>query len=219
MAAEPPAEPARRAPAELTITGTLQREAWLARVMPPVEQLDGDLWSIPVPIPDNPLRYVSAYAFGTGAGLVLIDTGWESEESWQTLVAGLASIGAGLTDVRGVLVTHMHFDHIGLAGRVRQASGAWVALHPADAAVLARPDYRSAEGTVAREKEFLQTLGEVHRHRAARPDAGRRRAGRRPGLEGPCPAHPGSHSRSPVLRGRAVPAAVLRRSRPAADHA
>jgi glyoxylase-like metal-dependent hydrolase (beta-lactamase superfamily II) len=159
MAAEPPAEPARRAPAELTITGTLQREAWLARVMPPVEQLDGDLWSIPVPIPDNPLRYVSAYAFGTGAGLVLIDTGWDSEEAWQTLAAGLASIGAGLTDVRGVLVTHMHFDHIGLAGRVRQASGAWVALHPADAAVLARPDYRSAEGTVAREKEFLQTLG------------------------------------------------------------
>ena len=25
-------------------------------------------------------------------------------------------IGAGPADVRGVLVTHMHFDHIGLAG-------------------------------------------------------------------------------------------------------
>jgi glyoxylase-like metal-dependent hydrolase (beta-lactamase superfamily II) len=159
MAAQPPAEHTRRPPGELTITGTLQREAWLQRVMPPVEQLGADLWSIPVPIPDNPLRYVSVYAFGTGAGLVLIDTGWDSEESWQALVAGLASIGAGLTDVRGVLVTHMHFDHIGLAGRLRQASGAWVALHPADAAVLARPDYRSAEGTVARETEFLQTLG------------------------------------------------------------
>ena len=36
--------------------------------MPPVEQLDQDLWSLPVPIPDNPLRYVSVYAFGTGEG-------------------------------------------------------------------------------------------------------------------------------------------------------
>ena len=64
----------QRSPSEPTITGTLQREAWLRRVMPPAEQLAGDLWSIPVPIPDNPLRYVSVYAFGAGEGLVLIDS-------------------------------------------------------------------------------------------------------------------------------------------------
>src|SRR5438067_492300 len=61
---------------ELTITGAVQREAWLQRAMPPAEQLGPDLWSLPVPIPDNPLRYVSVYAFGTGEGLVLIDAGW-----------------------------------------------------------------------------------------------------------------------------------------------
>jgi glyoxylase-like metal-dependent hydrolase (beta-lactamase superfamily II) len=146
-------------PRELTVTGTLQREAWLQRVMPPPEQLAGDLWSLPVPIPDNPLRYVSAYAFGTGEGVVLIDAGWDTEESWRSLLAGLASMGAGPADVRGVLVTHMHFDHIGLAGRVREASGAWIALHPADQAVIARPDYRSADLAVAREAEFLCGLG------------------------------------------------------------
>src|SRR5580704_13092287 len=121
------------------VTGTRQLEAWQQRVMPPVEQLAGDLWSIPVPIPNNPLRYVSSYAFGTGAGLVLMDPGWNADASWQALVAGLATIGASPEDVRGVLVTHMHFDHLGLAGRVRAASGAWVAMHPADRAVLAGP--------------------------------------------------------------------------------
>jgi glyoxylase-like metal-dependent hydrolase (beta-lactamase superfamily II) len=145
--------------AELTITGTAQREAWLRRVMPPVEQLGQDLWSLPVPIPDNPLRYVSVYAFGTGEGLVLIDAGWGAEESWLALRAGLDSIGAEMADVRGVLVTHMHFDHVGLAGRVRQASGAWIAMHPADQAVFGRPDYRSAERAVAVEAEFLSDLG------------------------------------------------------------
>ena len=40
---------------------------------------------MPVPIPDNPLRYVSSYAFGTGEGLVLIDAGWGAEESWRSL--------------------------------------------------------------------------------------------------------------------------------------
>jgi glyoxylase-like metal-dependent hydrolase (beta-lactamase superfamily II) len=157
----------RRSPSEPTITGTLQREAWLRRVMPPAEQLAGDLWSIPVPIPDNPLRYVSVYAFGTGEGLVLIDSGWDDEESWRSLLAGLESIGAGPAHVRGVLVTHMHFDHIGLAGRLRRASGAWVALHPADYAVLARPDYRTAELAVAREADFMCGLGASQEEAAA----------------------------------------------------
>ena len=35
-----------------------------------------------------------------------------------------------------MLVTHIHPDHYGLAGRVREASGAWIALHPADAALI-----------------------------------------------------------------------------------
>jgi len=67
--------------AEPEITGTAQREAWRQRVVPPVEQLEADLWSLPVPIPANPLRYVSVYAFGAGQGLVLIDAGWGAEES------------------------------------------------------------------------------------------------------------------------------------------
>ena len=222
-------------PGELTITGTAQREAWLRRVMPPAEQLDQDLWSLPVPIPANPLRYVSVYAFGTGEGLVLIDAGWGAEESWLALRAGLESIGAGVADVRGVLVTHMHFNHVGLAGRVRQASGAWIAMHPADQAVFARPDYRSAERAVAVEAEFLRGLGasaaeaaaavgtaggvgEVHHDRAARPAAHGRGAGRRARLEAPRRAHARPHPRAPVLRGRAVAPAVLRRSRAAADH-
>ena len=152
---------------ELVITGTAQREAWLRRDIPPVERLDEDLWSIPVPIPDNPLRYVSAYAFGAGEGLVLIDAGWGSDEAWRSLAAGLESIGAGIADVRGVLVTHLHFDHIGLAGRIRQASGAWIALHPADHAVLSRPDFRRAEVAVAREADFLRGLGASEAEAAA----------------------------------------------------
>jgi glyoxylase-like metal-dependent hydrolase (beta-lactamase superfamily II) len=142
------------------ITGAAQHEAWQARTLPPVEQLRPDLWSVPVPIPHNPLRYVSVYAMALeGGGLGLIDTGWGAEESWVALTEGLGSIGAGVEDVRGVLVTHMHFDHIGLAERVRQASGAWVALHPADAGRISDPRGRDPELAVAGEVEFLVSLG------------------------------------------------------------
>ena len=146
-------------PAGQDVTGTKQLAAWRERVMPPVEQLAGDLWSIPVPIPDNPLRYVSSYAFGTGGGLVLLDPGWNADESWQALTTGLTAIGASPEDVRGVLVSHMHFDHLGLAGRVRAASGAWVAMHPADRAVVAGPRMSDPADAVAQETAFLRSLG------------------------------------------------------------
>jgi glyoxylase-like metal-dependent hydrolase (beta-lactamase superfamily II) len=147
-------------PAGQDVTGTEQLAAWRARVMPPVEQLASDLWSIPVPIPDNPLRYVSSYAIApAGGGLVLLDTGWNADASWEALVAGLSSIGAAPADVRGVLVSHMHFDHIGLAGRVREASGAWIALHPADTAIIANAAMRDPAAAVSGEVKFLVWLG------------------------------------------------------------
>jgi glyoxylase-like metal-dependent hydrolase (beta-lactamase superfamily II) len=104
--------------------------------LPPVEQVRPGLWSVPVPIPNNPLRYVLVYAFETGRGLYLIDAGWNTDDAYQTLVAGLEHAGFTIPDVRGVLVTHIHPDHYGLAGRIRENSGAWVALHPADARLI-----------------------------------------------------------------------------------
>jgi glyoxylase-like metal-dependent hydrolase (beta-lactamase superfamily II) len=141
------------------VTGTAQHEAWRARAVPPVEQLRDGLWSVPVPML-GPLRYVSVYVFALdGGGLGLLDTGWESDEGWAALTGGLASIGGGVDDVRGVLITHLHFDHLGLAERVRQASGAWIAMHPADAAIVGSPTHRDAEAFVAAEVEFLVSLG------------------------------------------------------------
>ncbi|MGW6455464.1 MBL fold metallo-hydrolase [Streptomyces sp. NPDC055078] len=117
----------------IEITGTEQWQAWDSGVMPPVEQVAGGLWSIPVPIPDNPLRYTLVYALEAAGGLVLVDSGWNTQESWDALCQGIASAGADITDVRAVLVTHYHADHLGLADRIRRASGAWVGMHRLDA--------------------------------------------------------------------------------------
>jgi glyoxylase-like metal-dependent hydrolase (beta-lactamase superfamily II) len=156
---------------EMEITGVVQRQAWLERTLPPVEQLRTDLWSIPVPIPDNPLRYVSAYVFAGRDGLTMIDTGWDAPEAWDALTKGLEGIGGSVADVRGVLVTHRHFDHIGLAGRVREASGAWIALHEADRDVLVRADHRHAPSFAAGMSRWLHTLGAPDEATVVAPDA------------------------------------------------
>jgi len=121
----------------VVVTGTVQKQAWADKVLPPVEQVRPGLWSVPVPIPDNPLRYVLVYALELdGGGVAIVDAGWDTDEAWGALTSGLATAGGSISDVRAVLVTHIHPDHYGLAGRVREASGAWIGLHPADAVML-----------------------------------------------------------------------------------
>ena len=117
----------------IDITGRDQWQAWQDGVLPAVERVRDGVWSIPVPIPDNPLRYVLVYALECRDGVALIDAGWDDDNSWRALVDGLGAAGFGIGDVRAVMVTHFHADHLGLAGRVREASGAWVALHTLDA--------------------------------------------------------------------------------------
>lgn len=105
--------------------------------VPAPADLGQGIWSLPVPLPGNPLRYVVPYALEIPGGLVLIDAGWDDDEPWEGMLAGLATMGASPEDVRGVLVTHAHPDHYGLAPRLREISGAWVALHPGDRHMLA----------------------------------------------------------------------------------
>ena len=120
----------------MIITGTSQREAWQRRVLPPVEQVRPDVWSIPVPIPHNPLRYTLSYAFLDDTGVLLVDPGWDTGESRDALTAGLRTAGAAIADVAGVVVTHIHPDHHGLSGWLRERSGAWVGMHPLEARTL-----------------------------------------------------------------------------------
>ena len=125
------------AAAALEPTSPEQYRAWRERALPPTEQVAPGLWAVPVPLPTPGLRYVTVYLLElAGGGVALVDAGWDTPEAWDALQQGLAAAGATPGDVRAVLVTHIHPDHYGLAGRVREASGAWVALHPADAALL-----------------------------------------------------------------------------------
>jgi glyoxylase-like metal-dependent hydrolase (beta-lactamase superfamily II) len=116
------------------------------------------LWSVPVPLPNNSLRYVLVYVFETDRGPYLVDAGWNTEEAFDALEAGLGELGSAVREVQGVLVTHIHPDHYGLAGRVREVSGAWVALHPADARLI-HDRYDAPDELLARVGDQLRRFG------------------------------------------------------------
>lgn len=90
------------------------------------------LYQLKVPIPNNPIGYVLPYLFEVPGGCAIIDPGWNADESFEALQSQFVEIGASLSDVKQVIVTHVHPDHYGLAGRVREASGARVLVHEED---------------------------------------------------------------------------------------
>ncbi len=157
---------------------------------PGVEKVRPGLWSIPVPLPNNSLRYVLVYVFETDRGPYLVDAGWNTDDAFGALQSGLEEAGCDIGDVQGVMVTHIHPDHYGLAGRIREASGAWISLHPADAELI-HDRYDEPDDLLDRVAAALA------------PDGGARRGARaaaQRGHAGPAAGRPGGARRA--ARGR-----------------
>jgi glyoxylase-like metal-dependent hydrolase (beta-lactamase superfamily II) len=85
--------------------------------------------------------YVNAYVIADDQGATVVDTGLP--RMWGMLPEALAAVDRGLADVRAVVLTHAHFDHVGFARRALRELGTDVWVHPADARLAAHP-YRYA---------------------------------------------------------------------------
>lgn len=80
------------------------------------------IYQLKVPIPDNPLGHLNAYLVQGENGWLLIDTGWNTPDAFESLEKGLKDLGLVLTDIATIVITHVHPDHFGLAGRIRHLS-------------------------------------------------------------------------------------------------
>ena len=85
---------------------------------------------IALPLPFA-LRSVNAYLV-EGDGAAIVDCGLHTESAERALIDGLAQAGLAPKDVRDVFVTHLHPDHIGMAGWLEKA-GARVRMHAPEA--------------------------------------------------------------------------------------
>jgi glyoxylase-like metal-dependent hydrolase (beta-lactamase superfamily II) len=97
-------------------------------VGPGVHWLTDGVHVLSLPLPDKGLKAVNVYVVESGDELVVVDAGWPSEECWDSLVAGLAVLGATPADVGVAVVTHAHRDHYPQAVKLRRRFGAEVAL-------------------------------------------------------------------------------------------
>jgi glyoxylase-like metal-dependent hydrolase (beta-lactamase superfamily II) len=84
-------------------------------------------------------RVIASYLLDTTDGPALLDCG--PTTTVDALEAGLATHGLALTDVRHLLLTHIHLDHAGAAGvLVRKHPGLQVHVSPIGAPHLVDPE-------------------------------------------------------------------------------
>jgi glyoxylase-like metal-dependent hydrolase (beta-lactamase superfamily II) len=93
-----------------------------------VESVAAGVWRIPLSLGHDGLKAVNVYALQDGCGVTLIDAGWAITGAREELAEALSRIGARLSDVSRVLVTHFHRDHYTEALALRREFGVRVHL-------------------------------------------------------------------------------------------
>lgn len=107
--------------------------AWVRRLF--------DSWRAPVPpsrLVGN-LYYVgasgvSSYLIVTPAGHILLDTGFD--DTVPIIQAGVERLGFRLADIRFIISSHAHIDHVGGHARLKALTGAQIVASEADARTI-----------------------------------------------------------------------------------
>jgi glyoxylase-like metal-dependent hydrolase (beta-lactamase superfamily II) len=115
------------------------------------------IFRLELPMPFE-LRHVNVYLLRDGDHFTLIDTGLQTQESRETLNQKLDVLHAPVERISRILITHIHPDHFGLAGELRDRSRAELVIHRLEVALM-EPRYAKAEDLVHDVAEWLSKNG------------------------------------------------------------
>jgi glyoxylase-like metal-dependent hydrolase (beta-lactamase superfamily II) len=81
-------------------------------------------------------------------GWLLLDAGWDDPRNLKILEEELHAIGVNFKDISKIVITHFHYDHFGMAAKLRKLSGAALVLH--------RKEHAFIEAMGAKAKQTLR---------------------------------------------------------------
>jgi glyoxylase-like metal-dependent hydrolase (beta-lactamase superfamily II) len=118
--------------------------------------LGNGIYLVPAPLPFKSPPWVNTYVIETDDGLLLIDCGTDWDPGREALRLGFAELGLEESAVHTLLVSHLHPDHVGMAGRLIRDWGCRFAMHDSAANLVA--EYNDTPGYYDR----LRIIGRQH---------------------------------------------------------
>lgn len=128
--------------------------------------------TLPLPFPDPPS--VNCYLFEGDDGLTLLDCGVDGSIEFDLLDSALAGFGFSFDDLRRLIASHLHVDHMGMAARIIAATGCEWIMHSSTQREIAHyNDWDPRRDQLARIAEAGGAPRDAiarFRHAVARPD-------------------------------------------------
>src|SRR5947207_4267113 len=137
---------------------TLPEQRTFSTLMPERAELLPGVWRLPLPLRDSPLGHVNTYLVRADDGYLLVDCGWDTADTLEALEGHLRALDIQLPDVRHLVVTHIHPDHYGLAGRLREITTADLSFHRLERLYI-ESRYAAADDLLAEMREWLRLNG------------------------------------------------------------
>jgi len=128
----------------------------MTKITPEIIQI-----KMPMPLEDESLSHTNAYLIRGTDGFLLVDSGWNTDKSLDALEECLAEFGANISDISQIVLTHVHPDHYGMAGRVKKLSGATTFMHEIEIGFIT-PRYISMDELLHQTDNMLVANGVPH---------------------------------------------------------
>jgi glyoxylase-like metal-dependent hydrolase (beta-lactamase superfamily II) len=132
------------------VAATERAEAHLNQIAPGIHEL-----SLPIPWEEGA---VNCFLFSHDGQVDLLDCGIQTDESVATVLSAIEEAGGRGAKLRRLVITHIHPDHFGAAGALKEQTGAELYMHRLEVPMV-NPRYLELEQLVAEVGRHLRLNG------------------------------------------------------------
>ncbi|MBN1191383.1 MAG: MBL fold metallo-hydrolase [Dehalococcoidales bacterium] len=116
------------------------------------------IYQLVLPLPGFNPDTMNMYLLRDKDGYTIIDTGWDTQVLVRSVHDQLSEFDMSFSDIKRILITHCHRDHLGMIGRYKKENNACIYLHQNEIELM-KIRFSQGDKYWPMTEAFLQTNG------------------------------------------------------------